>query len=111
MVFDGSFVEDFNQSSTAAVVFQGISLLRVLASRVKDSKTENEIWKVEEIPGSPLLRNTIEKDGMHWLEQRFGGKYRRTKPTWEPGHQRHFVLLTDYLDVELICTGYVVSQK
>jgi hypothetical protein len=92
---------------------------------------DNEIWKFEEVKDSRLLSSLREKDEFHYLTCSFGRPrrksrrlpwprpradsaqhgYQRSQTVSSPGRPcspRHFVLLSDYLDLEVLCAGYAI---
>lgn len=93
---------------TVSVDFRNVSFLKMVSSRARN-RPDNEVWRLEEVGDSPLVRGIYEKDGVHWLQQAFGVNYQRTSSVEAPDTLRHVVLLTDYLDAEFLCTEYVIK--
>lgn len=102
---DLEFIIETDTQRLFKLTFKAVSFFKVLASRVPTKFIDNEIWKLEEIPNSPLVAQVHSQDGGYWLSQSFGTQYKRS--TGVPDEKlRHFVLLSDYLDLELLCQEY-----
>src|SRR5689334_8959861 len=91
------------------VRFHNICFFKLVESRVHDWNHSNEIWKLNEISDSPLLREVVSENGVYWLQQQFGDFYKRATSVEDPRLLRHIVLLSDYLDLELVCTDYEIK--
>lgn len=93
-----------------AVAFVQVRFLKILASRSSHGNIDNEIWKIEVVTDSPLLKDVLTEQGVNWLPQWFGGQFYRTSSLDESQNLSHIVFLSDYLDLELLCVEYDVSE-
>jgi hypothetical protein len=93
------------------VRFHNICFFKLVGSRVHDWNDSNEIWKLHEIADSPLLREVVSENGAYWLQQQFGGFYKRVTSVEDPRLLRHIVLLSDYLDLEILCTDCQIKES
>lgn len=103
-------IEDGCGKRQFEVIFSGVKLLKIVAALSTNDQVDNEIWKLEEVANSPLLQEVVEEKGVHWLCQTFGDKYQRTSSVRGLCHLRHIVLLSDYLDLELLCSKYSIQE-
>jgi hypothetical protein len=103
------------------VIFYIITFLKVVSTnpRLKGNLSvvnreeiieENQLWKLEEISDSSLIDELVYKEEWGYrLRQSFGNKYERTARTDDPDQQRHIVMLSDYIDLELLCARYEIK--
>lgn len=100
-----------DEAAVRYITFQTVQFLNTGGNASKSSEMANhKIHKFEEIKESRLLPSLSEKDGDLYLIFSRGDSYEgsRTSPG-APGSPRHFVLLTDYADLEVLCTGYTIA--
>ncbi len=102
-------VEDAAQEQYIEVRFRQVCFHKALVSNASQITRDNEIWKFEEILGSPLLSEVTQEQGGYWLRQLFGDGY-QTQRTYQPTELRHMVLLSDYIHLEVLCTEFEVKQ-
>lgn len=115
-------IQDYEER-TVDVVFRLVAYIKMIAGNPRNHENHreishreisefNEIWKLEEIEESSLLKEMIfaENDSI-WLRQHFGsGKYEMSQHIHEPERQHHIVLLSDYIHLELICSEFEVKD-
>lgn len=103
------------ESTVQHIAFRPVLFLKAAASEHVARASEmadNEIWKFEEIRDSRLLSGVREKDNFSYLTSSFGNDYERSTTIGSasrPCSPRHFVLLSDYVDLELLCGGYTTA--
>jgi hypothetical protein len=108
-------VKSADEAAARNIAFQPVLYLKTAASQsiLKASEmADNEIWKFEEIKDSRLLTSLQEKDGFPYLRRSFGNDYERSMTVGSPRQPcfpRHFVLLSDYVDLEVLCGGYAIA--
>lgn len=89
--------------------FKNVFWFKVSSSR-GNIPEDNEIWIFEEITDSKWIKSIFADSGVYWKEQIIADKYHRTKSVPDPANLHHFVLLSDYIDAEFICTHYSVIE-
>lgn len=100
-------VEDPTGKLQFKVSFTGIFYMKFVASH---NLIDNEISSFEEISNSPLLQKVYEKNGVHRLLESFGENYERDFFVRSLSHLHHIVLLSDYLDFDLLCEDYNIQK-
>jgi hypothetical protein len=106
---DLKVMAETSESETWSIILKGISYLKVLESFAKD-KSENEIWTCEVVDSSRVLASITVRQGVPWMTQQFGLKYERSQPVPDPTSLRHVVLLSDYIDLEVVCTECILQR-
>lgn len=104
--------ESPDKSTVRHVAFQPVLFLKTVVSRNVSTASEmadNEIWKFEEIKDSRLLARLWEKDSFSCLTCLFGKDYERSQTIGRQCFPRHFVLLSNYVDLEVLCAGYTIT--
>jgi hypothetical protein len=84
------------------VTFHDVFWYSLFSSR-GDVIKDNEIWKIEEIVDSIWMKSIFIDSSIYWKEQVIADQYRRVKSIPDPSSLRHFILLSDYIDLEIIC--------
>jgi hypothetical protein len=123
-----------DEAAVRHITFQPVLFLKTAANQNVSRASEmanNEIYKFQEIKDSRLLSSLREKDKFRYLICSFGRPRRKSwRLPWrrpladsaEDGYQgnqtisspgrpcfpRHFVLLSDYVDLEILCAGYAI---
>jgi hypothetical protein len=91
------------------VTFHDVFWYTLFSSR-GDVTKDNEIWKIEEIVGSTWIKSIHIDSSIYWKEQVIADTYRRVKSVPDSGSLRHFILLSDYIDIEIICVHCSIAS-
>lgn len=79
------------------------------ASKVPDVFIDNEIWKIEEPEYSHTKMEIVSDNNFHWLTETINNYYTRSHPVDKPENIRHIIILSDYIDIEILCSSYTVN--
>lgn len=107
--------ESPDESTVRQIAFRPVLFLKTVTSENVSKASEmadNEIYKFEEIKDSWLVSSLREKDNFSYLTCSFGNDYEGSMTVSSPGRPcfpRHFVLLSDYVDLEVLCAGYTIT--
>jgi hypothetical protein len=91
------------------ISFSGISLFRMYTSKVTDVFLDNEIWRIEEPEYSHTKTEIVSDNNFYWLSETINDYYKRSHPVDKPENIRHIIILSDYIDIEILCSSYNVN--
>ncbi len=86
--------------------FTGVVVFHMYKSQAKDIFRDNEIWKIEEADNSSFKKNTVISQSNYWLGYKPNDFYTRAQRVNNPDNIKHIIIMADYIDIEIVCTGY-----
>jgi hypothetical protein len=103
-------VEDSTTDTQFEVIFSGVHFSKTSVSYSSNVYDENEIWKAREVAESKESKLVYEEKGFYWLRQIFGGFYARSTSVKAGSALFHLIVLSDYIDLEILCDSWEVNE-